>query len=68
MEKILQEFPCTRKTPFSERFNTVLPRFLSLLESEWSHSRRFMNAEEQSLVRRAHSALGALNELQDGAP
>lgn len=61
----LQELSCARKAPFSERFVTVLPCFLSLLESEWHHSRRFMNAEKQGLMRQAHAALGRLAELED---
>lgn len=63
----LQEFPFGRKVPFSERFTAVLPCFLTLLESEWHHARPLMNAEEQTLLRQAHRALGTLNELQDGA-
>ncbi|HEV8328443.1 MAG TPA: hypothetical protein VGQ08_13260 [Nitrospiraceae bacterium] len=64
MERV-QEFSFARKGPFSERFVTVLPCFLSLLESEWHHSRRFMNEEEQGLVRQAHAAIGRLAELED---
>lgn len=65
MGKILQESPRARKAPFSERFTTVLPRFLTLLETEWHHARRCMNAEEQELVRQSHHALGRLAELGD---
>lgn len=67
MDRTLQEFQFARKPPFSERFTTVLPRFLNLLENEWRQSRPFMNLEEQALVRQAHIALGTLNELQEGA-
>ena len=56
------------KTPLSERFATVLPHFLLLLEKEWRESSTWMNSEEQALLRQAHRALGTLNELQDGAP
>lgn len=63
----LQEFDFERKAPFTERFTTVLPRFLTLLEREWRESRQLMSAEEQALVRQAHHVLGTLNELQDGA-
>jgi hypothetical protein len=59
----LQEFSCARKAPFTERFATVLPCFLSLLESEWRESSPLMSAEEQALVRQAHRALGQLAEL-----
>jgi hypothetical protein len=62
----IQEFHGARKTPFSERFSTVLPCFLTLLEAEWHHARRFMNAEQQGLVRQAHRALGRLAELEEG--
>jgi hypothetical protein len=51
----------------SERFSTLLRVFLSLIESEWGERRRFMTDEEQGLFRRAHQALGRLNEIQDGA-
>ncbi len=64
----LQEFSCARKTPFTERFATVLPCFLTLLEREWRASRPLMSAEEQTLVRQAHRALGILNEMWDGPP
>ena len=64
MERV-QEFSFGHKAPFSERFATVLPCFLTLLETEWHQSRRLMNAEEQGLVRQAHSALGRLAELED---
>ena len=67
MERV-QEFSCARKAPFTERFTTVLPCFLTLLEREWRESSPLMSAEEQTLVRQAHRALGTLNELQDGAP
>ncbi|TMQ31758.1 MAG: hypothetical protein E6K65_00275 [Nitrospirae bacterium] len=63
----LQEFYVARKAPFTERFATLLPQFLTLLEREWSESSPRMSAEEQALVRQAHRALGTLNELQDGA-
>jgi len=68
MERTIQEFSFARKAPFSERFSALLPCFLNLLETEWHQSRLSMNAEEQTLVREAHRALGTLNELQDGAP
>ena len=61
----LHEFPFSGKAPFSERFTTVLPRFLSLLESEWSQARQCMNTEQQGLMRQAHAALGRLAELED---
>ena len=64
----LQELSCARKALFTERFATVLPCFLTLLEREWRESSLLMSAEEQTLVRQAHRALGTLNELQDGAP
>jgi hypothetical protein len=64
----LQEFYSARKAPSSERFTTVLPCFLTLLESEWRESSPLMSSEEQTLVRQAHSALGTLHELQEGAP
>lgn len=64
----LQESSCVHKAIFTERFATVLPCFLTLLEREWRESSPLMSYEEQSLVRQAHSALGMLNELQDGAP
>jgi len=64
----LQKFHVARKAPFSERFTTVLPGFLTLLEREWHESSPLMSTEERALVRQAHSALGTLNELQDGAP
>ena len=65
MERV-QEFYCARKAPFSERFTTVLPCFLNLLETEWRQSSPLMNSQEQALIRQAHRALGTLNELQDG--
>ena len=61
----LQEFSCARKAPFSERFTTVLPCFLSLLETEWHQARGVMNVEQQGLVRQAHAALGRLAELEE---
>jgi hypothetical protein len=61
----LQEFSCARKAPFSERFTTVLPCFLTLLEREWRASSPLMSSEEQALVRQAHSALGQLAELEE---
>jgi hypothetical protein len=64
----LQEFSFARKAPFTERFTTLLPCFLTLLEREWRESSLLMSSEEQALVRQAHRALGTLNELQDGAP
>ena len=64
----LQDFSYARKALFTERFATVLPCFLTLLEREWRESSPLMSSEEQTLVRRAHRALGALNELQDSAP
>jgi hypothetical protein len=67
MERV-QEFSCARKAPFSERFATVLPYFLTLLEREWRESRPLMSAEAQGLMREAHRTLGRLHELQDGAP
>ena len=63
----IQEFPFGRKATFSERFTTVLPRFLTLLETEWHHARLSMNAEEQGLVRQAHAALGRLAELEESS-
>jgi hypothetical protein len=67
MERV-QEFSFARKAPFTERFTTVIPCFLALLEREWRESSPLMSSEEQALVRQAHRALGTLNELQDGAP
>lgn len=64
----LQEFQFGRKAHFSERFETLLPQFLGVLEREWCASRLLMNGEEELLMRQAHRALGTLNELQDGAP
>ena len=64
----VQEFGFERKAPFSERFTTVLPQFLNLLEGEWRGSNPLMSSEEQALVRQAHQALGRLNEISDGAP
>jgi hypothetical protein len=61
----LQEFYVTRKTPFTERFTTVLPCFLTLLEKEWRQSSLLMSCEEQALVRQAHKALGQLAELEE---
>ena len=66
MERV-QEFYYARESPFSERFTSVLPHFLTLLEGEWRQSRPLMNAEQQGLVLQAHRVLGRLNELQDGA-
>lgn len=63
----LHELDFARKAAFSERFETLLPQFLMVLEREWCASRSLMSAEEQGLMREAHSALGTLNELQDGA-
>ena len=68
MDRTIQDFSFAHKAPFSERFTTVLPRFLTLLETEWVHARRFMNAEQQGLVRQAHSALGRLAELEEDVP
>jgi hypothetical protein len=65
MDRTIQEFQFARKASFSERFTTVLPRFLVLLETEWHQARRVMNAEEQGLVRQAHAALGRLAELEE---
>ncbi len=64
----LHEYQFGHKAPFSERFETLLPQFLTVLEREWCASRSLMNVAEQRLFRQAHQALGALNELQDGAP
>lgn len=67
MERTLQEFQFSRKAPLSERFRTVLPRFLMLLESEWHQSRPLMSPEERRLMRQAHAALGRLAELEEEA-
>ncbi|OAI47499.1 hypothetical protein AYO43_04400 [Nitrospira sp. SCGC AG-212-E16] len=67
MERV-QEFSYARKAPFTERFTTVLPCFLTLLEREWRESSPLMSSEESALVRQAHRALGRLNEMQEGAP
>ena len=61
----LQELSCARKALFTERFATVLPCFLNLLETEWRQSSPLMNSQEQTLVRQAHSALGQLAELEE---
>jgi hypothetical protein len=65
MDRTIQEFPFAHKAHTSERFATVLPHFLSLLEAEWHQSRLLMSVEKQGLMRQAHSALGRLAELEE---
>lgn len=52
----------------SERFGALLPLMVEAVEVEWRQRARFMNTEEQWWFRRAHQALGTLNEMWDGAP
>jgi hypothetical protein len=49
----LQEFFILRARLLSERFSTVLPCFLTLLEREWREASPLMSAEEQGAGARA---------------
>lgn len=51
-----------RKPPCSERFQTLLPKFVTLLEGEWRDWRTSMDPLMQTLFREAHDALGRLND------
>jgi len=54
-----------RKCSFSERFTTLLPPFLTLLEAEWRQRNLFMTTEAQALFRHAHHSLAGLLELEE---
>jgi len=57
------EFQC--KCAFSERFATILPQFLILLEREWRQWSPFMKTEEQAFFRQAHRSLAGLLDMEE---
>jgi hypothetical protein len=60
----LHELQFSSKYPSSERFATVLPHFLTLLEGEWRLRHLIMNTQEQELFRQAHHSLAGLFEME----
>ena len=66
----VQEIRPGRKSALSERFTTLLPRMLAVIEVEWRIHRRmndpglFGDTPEQIYLRRAHAALGRLADLE----
>ena len=63
----LQELSRESKYVLTEPFASELRQFLCVLEGEWQQTSPLMNAAQQKLFKEAHQALGAINELQDGA-
>jgi hypothetical protein len=63
----LQELRFRSNCHFSERFQEVLPHFLTLLEGEFRQAGLLMNPEVKALLKDAHRALGQLrDELEIG--
>lgn len=61
----VQEYQRMGNCPASERFATLLPSFLYIVESEWRYRNRFMNAAERELFSMAHIALAGLLDMQE---
>jgi hypothetical protein len=60
----LHEFQYRNKHPRSERFATLLPHFLILLEGEWRQRQPIMTIDEQTLFRQAHRSLAGLFSME----